>query len=258
MVPVDTVHMFTIPPLFVTRGSLILDVVISSYSIYQFLYFFLYFTLRQTRGKRQSRGRRHHIQRPAAPETVDLARPLPLLDKGVTKNRTAVYPTVASTCLSLLFPYFFTLKRMSINPPSPADLSGRRLPAHSATDAAPPVPPPNRAHHRDTQDLVLQGLRTDIGHPGGGTRRFGYHATEGDNPDGSVIQQPAGLRHEGRCDATIPRQCITGRCGVGVARPAQRVGDRFHALSRAGYGELRDQVEGVRGEANVRDSGSVG
>ena len=45
---------------------------------------------------------------------------------------------------------------------------------------------------------------------------------------------------------------------VGVARPAQRVGGRFHALSRAECGEMQDRVEGARWLIILRDGYSVG
>ena len=43
MVPDDTIHKGTTPPLFGTLVSLILDIAIAPYSIYCFLYFFSLF-----------------------------------------------------------------------------------------------------------------------------------------------------------------------------------------------------------------------
>ena len=106
--------------------------------------------------------------------------------------------------------------------------------------------------------MGCQGLRTGTVHTGGGTRRFGSHVTEGDNPDGVVLQQPVGLQCEGRCGTPILHWWITGRRGVGVARPSQRMGERVHALSRDERGELRDQLEGGRCVARVRGVDSVG
>ena len=79
---------------------------------------------------------------------------------------------------------------------------------------------------------------------------------EGDNPDGYMIQQLAGLRFEGRCGVTTPCCRITGKHGVGVARPAHRVGGIIHALTQAKRGELQYVLEGVRGGARVRGSNS--
>ena len=60
---------------------------------------------------------------------------------------------------------------------------------------------------------------------GGGTRQFGSHVTEVDDPDGGMLQQPAGIRHEGRCSATISLRWSTVLRGIAVTRLDQPVGD---------------------------------
>ena len=54
----------------------------------------------------------------------------------------------------------------------------------------------------------------------------------------------------------ISCRCITGRSGVGVARPAQQVGEGVHKLTQDERGELQDHVEGVRGGSRVRGGNS--
>ena len=86
---------------------------------------------------------RHHIHRPAAPETTNRARPLPFLDKGVTPKRTDVDSTVASTGIFLIFPSFFFLVK-DANHLLPSDLPGHRLPVHAAAVKTPPDSTPTR------------------------------------------------------------------------------------------------------------------
>ena len=117
-------------------------------------------------------------------------------------------------------PFLFCLKK-DANNLFPADLPGRRLPEHGAAVATPPDPTPTRSRHWEKQP-EWKGLRTGTCHLGGGTRRFGSH---GDKPDGGMLQQSEGIRHEGQCSATIPRRWSTRQHGVGVARPDQRVGE---------------------------------
>ena len=64
-------------------------------------------------------------------------------------------------------------------------------------------------------------------------------------------QQPTGLRREARCGAPILRRGSTGWRGGGVARPAQREGERVNALPREERGELRDRADGVRWVVSV-------
>ena len=72
-----------------------------------------------------------------------------------------------------------------------------------------------------------------------------------------MLQQPAGLRCEGRYGAPILRWWSTGNLGVGFTRPSQQVGKKVDAIPRDKRGDLQDQVEGVRGGDSVRDSNSV-
>ena len=62
--------------------------------------------------------------------------------------------------------------------------------------------------------------------------------------DGGVPQQPAGILCDVLCSTPISRRWSTGKQWVGVARPSQRVGKRFHELPQAKCGELKDCVEG--------------
>ena len=68
--------------------------------------------------------------------------------------------------------------------------------------------------------------------------RFGSHATIRDNPDGGITTQPARLRQDMRFGMPILCRGNTGRWSVGVARTAQRVGEKVHSLPRAEGGEL--------------------
>ena len=89
-------------------------------------------------------------------------------------------------------------------------------------------------------------------------RRIGSHTTEEGNPSIGMLQQTAWMRRGVRCGAPIMCRWITGRHGVGVARPPQRVGEQVHALPRSECGELQEQVEGVRGGVSVRVGNSIG
>ena len=129
------------------------------------------------------------------------------------------------------FSFLFSLDK-DANPLLPADLPGLWLPANGVAAVT-----LTWAHHQDTLQPGWQVIRNITVHPVGGKRRFGSHVTEGDNPDGVVLQQPVGLQCEGRCGTPILHWWITGRRGVGVARPSQRMGERVHALSRDERGE---------------------
>ena len=113
------------------------------------------------------------------------------------------------------FSFLFSLDK-DANPLLPADLPGLWLPANGVSAAT-----LTWAHHQDTLQPGWQVMRNITVHPVGGKRRFGSHVTEGYNQDGGVLQQPARLRHEGRCGAPIPRRWSTGRCEVGFSIPAQ-------------------------------------
>ena len=69
---------------------------------------------RWTCNRRQDMGHQHHTHRPAAQETAARAWPFPFLDKDVTPKRTAVYFTVSSMGMFLLFPSFFVSTRIII------------------------------------------------------------------------------------------------------------------------------------------------
>ena len=78
------------------------------------LFIFSILLYRWSHGRRQAGRRCHQIKWPEEPETKDRSRPLPFIDKGIIQEITVVYTTVASTGISLLFPYFFASTRMSI------------------------------------------------------------------------------------------------------------------------------------------------
>ena len=113
------------------------------YLLYIPIYLFLLSILlyRWTHERIKSRGHRHHIQWPAAPETAARARPLPLLDKGIIQKITAVDPTVASTGNLLLFPSFFTPKRIPIVSSRPNSQCAGCLMAPPLPYHQPPRPP---------------------------------------------------------------------------------------------------------------------
>ena len=196
-------------------------------------------------------GRHQHIHRPAAPEMASCTWPLPFLDKGVTPKN---YGCRFYSSQYRVFPSFSFLFRLNndANHLLPSDLPGRQFPAHDASVNTPPDPMPTRYIHQDTQYMVWQGMWTDTVHPGGGTRRVGYHVTDRDNLDRGVLQQPAGLQHDMRCGAPISRRWSAGRRGAGVARQAQLVEERVHVISQAERGGLRDHVEGNRCGGRVR------
>ena len=101
------------PSLFVTRGSLILDVAIAPYSIYQSQDFFsLFYSTGEPADGDNPGGvttASNNLQHQKRQLALFLSH---FLDKGITPKRTAVYPTVASTALFLLFPSFFSWTRM--------------------------------------------------------------------------------------------------------------------------------------------------
>ena len=115
-----------------------------------------------------------------------------------------------------------------------------------------------QAHRRDTPHTVCQGLRTGTGHTGVRIRWVVSRDTYGYNTDKGVLPKPAGLQRGIRCSAPSPLRGSTGRNGVGVARPAQQVVERVHALPRAKHGELQDCVEGVIFGGSARGVNSIG
>ena len=94
---------------------------------------------RWTCNRRQDMGHQHHTHRPAAQETAARAWPFPFLDKDVTPKRTAVYFTVSSMGMFLLFPSFFRFNK-DYNRLLPAHLPGRRIPTLRAAANTPPDP----------------------------------------------------------------------------------------------------------------------
>ena len=61
-----------------------------------------------------------------------------------------------------------------------------------------------------------------------------------------------------RCVAPITNWLSKWGRGVGVARPAQRVGEQVHALPWDEYGDLQDLVEGVICGVSERSGDSIG
>ena len=109
---------------------------------------------------------------------------------------------------------------------------------------APPSPASTLAHYWYTHHPGWKGLINVTDHLGSGTQGVGFLVTEGDNPDGNVPQQPAGLRREARWGAPIPRRRSTGRHGNRVARPDQQEGDIVNVLPQDECGELQERVDG--------------
>ena len=141
-------------------------------------------------------------------------RPLPFLDKGVTPKSYGCILYSSQYGAFPSFSFLFCLNKDS-NQLIPTDFPGRWLPALSASTNTPPDSTPTWDLHRYTQHPGWQGLRTDTGHPVGGTRRVGSHVTGRDIPDGDVLQKPLGLQRDVRCGAPILRQWRTGGRGVG-------------------------------------------
>ena len=56
----------------------------------------------------------------------------------------------------------------------------------------------------------------------------------------------------------IPRWWTTGRHGVGIARPAQRVGEQLHTLPQAEHGDLQYSMEGVICGGSARGGDIIG
>ena len=72
-----------------------------------------------------------------------------------------------------------------------------------------------------------------------------------------ILQQPVGIRPEGRYGVTIPCRWITGWRRVGFARLPQLVGEQVHALPQAKHDDVQYWVEGVRVEDSLRGGDSV-
>ena len=141
--------MVTTPPSFGTRGILILDIDIATYSIYRFKYFFsLFYSTGEAAEVNKPGGvleKSNGLQHQKRKLAIFLSY---LLDKGVTPQKASIDPTVAFS---------------------------RRCRRRAA---ALPDPAPIQACHWDTHHMIWQGLQTSTGNPGGGPRRVGSLVTE--------------------------------------------------------------------------------
>ena len=166
MVPDNTVHLIQTPPSLGTRGILIFDIAIASYSTAIFSIIFIYFIL-------QVKPHRETIQEAPTPhQTVNNVRNSNPLGSTSSNTRKGGYgklsdvgPTEANT--GLFHPSFFVLWF-----PTSMPLTFYRPIPHGAAAAAPPAPAPTRACHRYVENPGWLGLWAGAGDPGGGARRL--------------------------------------------------------------------------------------
>ena len=154
------------PPFFGSRGRLILDIAIDSYSTTLFLLFFLYFILQLKPWRNTSQG-----APPPHQTSGNIGNGNPLRSassnnrKGGYGKLSDVGPTEANT--GLFHPSFFVLWF-----PTSMPLTFYRPIPHGAAAAAPPAPAPTRACHRYVENPGWLGLWAGAGDPGGGARRL--------------------------------------------------------------------------------------
>ena len=193
---VEYLHLTQTPPSFVSEVSLILDIVIVSYSITHFSILSLFYSTGETVSGDKPGGASPHQTAGNARNGSSLRSDSPSAQKRGYGKRTAVDSTVANTGISFFF-VLFCLNRLVCHSLSPTDPLWRQPPAHGTTAAMPLPPTLIQARHPDTKHPGCPGLWTGEGHSGGGTWEVRRYAPDGDeNPDGGIIPQLTGLQHD--------------------------------------------------------------
>ena len=241
LVPDDTIHLSHSPHSFGTRGILILDIAIASYSTTRFSILFLYFIL-------QVKPRLETSERAPSPHqtagNVGNGKPLRLASsrarKGSYRKIPAVDPTESNTGIfilpfsSLCFRQVCHLNFTDRYPMAPTACTRCRRRRAAIPNAQP----------RSTSVLWTSGIAGDSGWrrpSGGGARGLWSDAADWDEDIvGGVFTQSPRLQRDLLSGADVQLWERSGRRWAGYEKEACWVGDWVHVLPQAEHGNLQD------------------